>query len=70
MNTLSKMKQAPKEMAHPEATEPRRSKNAGFKSTLKKQMAEQKAFHDRLQQQKDEKIKVQQCQKTRALNLP
>ena len=50
-------------MTHPEAPEPRRSKNAGFKSTLKKQMAEQKTLHERLLQQKEEKIAAQQLER-------
>ena len=63
----------PKEKAQkpdPEAPQPKKSKNSGFKSTLKRQMAEQKALHDRLQQQKEDKIKAQQFQKTGVLNLP
>ena len=68
MNSLSKMQQ-PTEVqsemkqkeAHPEA--PKKSKNPGFKSTLKRQMAQQKALHERLQQQKEEKIAAQQLER-------
>ena len=77
MNSLSKMMneqttevQKEKALDHPEAPQPRRSKNSGFKDTLKRQMAEQKALLDRLQQQKEEKIRAQQCQKTRISSQP
>ena len=80
MNSLSKImkeqttevqkEKAPEDLDHPEAPQPRRSKNSGFKDTLKRQMAEQKALLDRLQQQKEEKIRAQQCQKTRISSQP
>ena len=63
MNSLSRMvpTQVQKEAGiHPEAPKKFKSKNSGFKDTLKRQMAEQKALHDRLQQQKEEKIKAEQ----------